>query len=237
MQITIKDKKITYTLQRKNRKTISIKITNKGEVVISAPLHISDEKINEVIEKKSNWILLKLEEFSLREPLKENTFLDERKLKFLGEKYNLSLFDTFNSNIEIIFDSKNFKIYVPKSIKENKEDYIKAALVSWYRNRAEKIFTEKVKSYAEKLKVYPKRIVIKDQKTKWGSCSSKGNINFNFRVIMAPENIVDYLVVHELCHLVHMNHSSNFWNLVKSILPNYKEAEEWLKINGINLNI
>jgi predicted metal-dependent hydrolase len=133
--------------------------------------------------------------------------------------------------------SNPYLIYVPKSIKENKEEYIKAALEGWYRIRAEKIFAEKIRFYAEKLKVYPKRIVIKDQKTKWGSCSSKGNINFNFRVIMAPENIIDYLVVHELCHLVHMNHSSDFWNLVKSILPNYREDEEWLKINGVNLNI
>ncbi|ERI95394.1 hypothetical protein HMPREF1982_00259 [Clostridiales bacterium oral taxon 876 str. F0540] len=237
MQLKLKDKTLNYTLERKNRKTISIKITNKGEVIVSAPLKISIEQIEGLIEKKSKWILLKLEEVSTRKVKTQRNFLEEGKLKFLGEEYELNIYDTFNSNIEIIFDRKNFKVYLPKNIKEDRQDYIRLALEGWYRAKAKIIFEERVRLYAEKLKVFPKRIVIKDQKTKWGSCSSKGNINFNYRVIMAPIEIIDYLTVHELCHLIHMNHSNDFWSKVEGVLPNYKQAETWLKENGNDLNI
>ena len=87
-----------------------------------------------------------------------------------------------------------------------------------------------------KINIYNK-IYIRDQKTRWGSCSSKGNLNFNWRLIMAPLFIMDYIVVHELAHLVHPNHSRDFWKLVKKIVPDYKEKKEWLKIYGNSLSI
>ncbi|HID0886867.1 TPA: M48 family metallopeptidase, partial [Clostridium botulinum] len=91
--------------------------------------------------------------------------------------------------------------------------------------------------YSNILKVAPKNIVIKNQKTLWGSCSSKGNINYNYKIVMAPLKILDYIVVHELCHLVHMNHSKDFWQLVESIIPDFKERRNWLKENGYKLKI
>jgi hypothetical protein len=85
--------------------------------------------------------------------------------------------------------------------------------------------------------VAPCKVVIKDQKTRWGSCSKKGNINLNWRLIMAPLHVIDYVVVHELCHLKVMNHSKDFWNLVESIQPNNHERRRWLKVNGNRLGI
>ncbi|MBQ8597165.1 MAG: M48 family metallopeptidase, partial [Lachnospiraceae bacterium] len=78
-------------------------------------------------------------------------------------------------------------------------------------------------------------IRIKDQKSRWGSCSSKGNLNFNWRIVMAPEPVCDYVVIHELCHLVHLDHSERFWKLVESICPGYEQYKKWLKTNGSRL--
>lgn len=156
-------------------------------------------------------------------------------LKLLGREYKLNISESFNEGIQIIFDKTQFNVYVSRFIKNNRNEYIREALTKWYRLYAARIYEDRTKYYAEKLKVSYNRITVKEQKTRWGSCSSKGNLNFNWRVIMAPIEIVDYLVVHELCHLIHMNHSKDFWALVESILSDYEKRQLWLKENGNKL--
>jgi predicted metal-dependent hydrolase len=234
MKIQIGDKTITYKLERKNRKTIGIKITNNKEVIVSSPLHLIDEKVEEIIKSKADWIIAKLETviaLSSEEPS------NLEMLKFLGQEYKLKTYESAGSTIKIIFNKSEFQAFIPRLLKDNRNEHIRELLDKWYRIQAKKILEERTMYYAGKLNVKPKRIVIKDQKTKWGSCSSKGNINYNYRIVMAPLNIIDYLVVHELCHLIELNHSQRFWNLVESILPNYKDSLAWLKYNGSSLKI
>ncbi len=102
----------------------------------------------------------------------------------------------------------------------------------WYRREAAAIFEEKAEEFAKRLHVSFEDIRIKDQKSRWGSCSSKRNMNFNWRLLMAPEPVCDYVIIHELCHLVHMNHSADFWNLVESICPDYRQYKKWLREKG-----
>ena len=99
-------------------------------------------------------------------------------------------------------------------------------------DQAVKRIPPRVRYYADLMKVTYGRITIRNQKTRWGSCSSKGNLNFNCLLMLAPEEVVDYVVVHELCHRIEMNHSEKFWKEVEKILPDYRERREWLKING-----
>lgn len=99
-------------------------------------------------------------------------------------------------------------------------------------DRAVKIFPEKVRCYAEKIGVDYGRITIRNQKTRWGSCSAKGNLNFNCLLMLAPDEVQNYVVVHELCHRKEMNHSSKFWAEVAAVMPDYKEHRTWLKENG-----
>lgn len=99
----------------------------------------------------------------------------------------------------------------------------------WYRKEALAVLTEKAAEFASCLSVGYTKIYIKDQKSCWGSCSSKGNLNFNWRIVLAPEPVCDYIVIHELCHLVHMNHSKEFWALVETLCPDYKQYRKWLK--------
>jgi predicted metal-dependent hydrolase len=230
MKIKVNEKEINYRLERKKRKTISIKITDDAEVVVSVPLSLSSEKIADIVRDKAEWILSKLE---LMEVSKKDYIED---LKFLGENYKLIANNTQNKSIKVVFNRSEFQVYVPSEL-ENKDKYIKEALTKWYKIQASSIYKERTEHYSKLLNVHPNRITIKEQKTRWGSCSSKGNLNFNWRVTMAPIEIVDYLVVHELCHLIHMNHSKDFWNLVESVLPGYKKCRDWLKVNGSSLKI
>ena len=95
-----------------------------------------------------------------------------------------------------------------------------------------KVITDKVRHYAELMQVSYGRITIRNQKTRWGSCSAKGNLNFNCLLMLVPDEVVNYVVVHELCHLVEMNHSKAFWKQVERILPEYKKHRDWLKVHG-----
>lgn len=113
----------------------------------------------------------------------------------------------------------------------------KEALEKRYRQAAREYFSSRVSFYAKILQVTFSSITIRNQKTRWGSCSSRGTLSFNWRLMLAPPRILDYVVVHELCHLIHMNHSADFWREVERILPDYKESRKWLKENGHTLHI
>lgn len=111
----------------------------------------------------------------------------------------------------------------------------KKALEDRYRKAAKEYIPKRVAFYQSFVEKSYERITIRDQKTRWGSCSSKGTLSFNWRLMLAPPAVLDYVVVHELCHLMHMNHSKAFWNAVEEIMPNYKIHRKWLKENGNKL--
>ena len=120
---------------------------------------------------------------------------------------------------------------------DNRREVIRDKVIHWYRSHADKKIRERVKKYQKQIGEEPNSIKVKKQKKRWGSCSSKRNLNFNWKLIMAPMSVIDYLVVHELAHLKYSNHSKEFWNLVEAVIPNYKEKQEWLRINGRRLDI
>jgi predicted metal-dependent hydrolase len=235
MKVKINNREIEVVVTRKNRKTISIKISESCEIIICAPLNIDDEKVKEIIKDKEEWVAQSLKQIETKR--KENVSFKEGIL-YLGIRYTLDIHKVKHKTLKIIFDNNTFNIYISESLLEKEMDvHLKELLTKWYRVQARRIFQERVNYYSSKLKLSPKRMAIKDQKSRWGSCSSKGNINLNYRLIMAPIEIIDYVIVHELCHLVHLNHSKEFWALVKEISPNYLKYKEWLKNNGNMLNL
>ena len=121
--------------------------------------------------------------------------------------------------------------------KGSKESDVRNALSDWYECHALKKLIEKTKQYAGIIGVSPNSISVKNYKSRWGSCSSKGDISYNWRIILAPPHIVNYVVVHELCHLRHMNHSPAYWKSVKQVFPDYLVCRKWLKEKGINLEV
>lgn len=118
-----------------------------------------------------------------------------------------------------------------------KETDIGPLLTAWYRKEAKNIISIRARKYAQNMGQTFGEIHIRDQKSRWGSCSSAGNLNFNWRLVMTPEWIMDYVIVHELCHLTHMDHSARFWGLVERYMPDYRAAKQWLKEHGQELVI
>lgn len=230
---------IVYTVSRTGRKTIGITINEKGDVKVSAPLFISEKEIIEVVRKKAAWITEKLNELKKRNlNTAAREYVSGEKLLYLGSEYTLKVVEKEQYKPIVFMQDDNIIVYIPRGLpEESRKQVIKDSLVKWYKQCFNDIACKRVKKYSYNLMIISCRIVIKDQKTRWGSCSSKGNINLNWRLVMAPLYIIDYVIVHELCHMRFMNHSKDFWNLVESIVPNYRECRRWLRENGYNLKI
>jgi len=239
-QIKLGNTLINYEIIRTRRKTMGIIVDHERNLIVRSPKNTAETKIEEVLKKKINWILSKLKEMDKIKPApKEKEFMTGEKLPYLGRRYRLKVNQAEISKVEVKLYQGKFIIDYPVDIEDKKEqrrEKIRAALIEWYREHAKEKINERVDKYKVKLDVEPNNVVVKKQKKRWGSCSSKDNLNFNWKIIMAPMSIVDYLVVHELTHLIHDNHSRDFWATVAAIIPDIKEKKEWLKENGRRLD-
>ncbi len=150
-------------------------------------------------------------------------------LYYLGEARTLRIMREERSRARVKLVMDLLLMWAPY---EADYEYRREQLEKWYRREAAAVFEEKAEEFAKRLHVSFEDIRIKDQKSRWGSCSSKRNMNFNWRLLMAPEPVCDYVIIHELCHLIHMNHSADFWNLVESICPDYRQYKKWLREKG-----
>ena len=210
---------ILYNIVRSNRKSIALVIDSKANLVVRAPKNANDSDIAHFVEKKKRWISEKQhkvsafsEEYS---PVKIET---GESLIYLGNTYTI-LKDTV---LEIQLSCAN--VLIPK-------EYAKTEVIVWLKNEAKRVLSERVTKYASLMGVDYSAIKISEAKARWGSCSVKGNLNFAWRLIFCPIAAIDYVVVHELSHIAYKNHSSVFWARVKTVLPNYKEWQDWLRTN------
>jgi predicted metal-dependent hydrolase len=230
---------IKYKVKRSRRKTIGIRICPEEGVILSIPMSCSEAAVQHVLNKKGQWILSKLKLINSKtQLLQDREYVTGERMKFLGDYYNLNIIEGDYKSCSAVFEKREFSIYINNEIEDSYRRFIiKEVLVKLYREIAKRFLQERSNYFANILNVKPAKITIKEQKSVWGSCSSKGNINYNWKIIMAPIAVVDYIVVHELCHLRQPNHSQDFWKLVESVLPDYKIRKNWLKDNGITLDI
>jgi len=236
MQLAIQNNRTLIELEvtRSQRKTMALTISPTGQVRVAAPTRISNREIIDWVSSKANWIANKLEEIDkLRAAQTSREYMPGELFPYLGLDYPLHI-ETHNQRTRPTADLCCGRLIV--ATPDNDADIIRGAIEAWYRGRAGEHIQARIDFFRPRLDVSPQRVTIKDQKTRWGSCSSKGNLNFNWRAIMAPLKVVDYIVVHELCHLVHLNHSQDFWKLVSSTLPDYKAGKDWLRKNGRRLS-
>lgn len=237
MKLQYQGESIAYSLLRSRRKTVAISIGTDLKILVKAPLQASAEEIQSIVEKKAGWILKKREELANCQEKKESRELTEGKwLLFQGEAYALRIAAKeqnrqreSDSSVEI--SGRTIIVYAKKEI----ETEVRRNLLEWYYEMARQWICRRTAYYNRELQEPINRICIKDQKSRWGSCSSKRNLNFNWRIIMAPPEVADYVVVHEMCHLRHLNHSSEFWAEVAGILPDYKVRRQWLRAHGGSL--
>lgn len=212
---------------RKRKKTISLQICNEASVIISAPYFTPVAEINRFVEEKQNWIHKTIQ--------KQKDEADQDKVKnfetgehflYLGISYPLEIvFEPFE-NAGVVFRNKRFYLNARED-----EDLKRYYFISWYKKKAQKFISQRLDDFSRKLKLRYESMRITSAKNRWGSCSSDDRLAFSFRLIMAPPDVIDYVIVHELAHIREKNHSSRFWQLVEDAMPEYITHRRWLHEN------
>lgn len=223
-----------YQILASDRRTIALKITRNGEVVVRIPLGLPLQAARELVQAKKGWIYTHVaksrelarqkEQFQWKEGAFVPVFGKSRTL-CLEPDYGKKSFLVKLKERELVISGP-----VEKQGGEKEQRLVEAVVKAWYKKEAKQYLQEKVSRLAGKMKVDYGRIGIRDQVSRWGSCSGKGNLNFNWRLVLLPEGLTDYVVVHELAHRRHMNHSKSFWNTVEEEMPDYRERRKALKL-------
>lgn len=210
-------------LIRSRRRTIAIQIRADGRVIVRAPLRTAQWRITEFVESKAGWIRRKKAEALKQAPLLRKEFNSGERFLFLGQEHPLRMVEKQRPALTLDDGFNLTRAALPKA---------RTVFERWYRAQALRVLTERVKYYAARHNFKPGRVRISSARTRWGSCSSKGTLSFTWRLVMAPPEVIDYVVLHELVHLKVHNHSQTFWKGVAELLPGYKQQVNWLKKNG-----
>ena len=219
-------------IRQPNRKTAKVIVDTDNAISVIVPADLSEQDIEKIIQKKQQWIRKKqaLNNEVLR-PTKAKEFVSGEAISYLGRNYRLKV--CYGSYSPVEYEKGRFMVTVPECLLQSSRDqFIETSLIKWYKRQALVKFQQRAKKFSELLNTSPRSIKVGDFKSQWGSCHQDGTITVNWKVAMAPMSIVDYVVAHELCHLVHDDHSQDFWRLLSKIMPDYKDRKEWLRING-----
>ncbi len=230
-----RDKSMPYMVVRSSRATADIIIERDGRVLVRAPEWVDDEQVENIVESKHYWIYRSLAEWRdlnatrvLREYKNGEGFL------YLGRAYRLLLVADQDEPLQL----KNGRFTLRRDIVDRGEiTGAQAAFRDFYVRRGIERFRARVKYYAPKVGVIAASVDVRDLANRWASCSPTGDVVFHWKCLMAPQTIIDYVVVHELCHLHHLDHTDAFWNEVDKVIPEYRERKEWLRTQGAGLDV
>lgn len=215
-------------IERSKRKTLSLTVLKNGNVIVKAPINMKDEIINNFVESKQSWIRDKLS--SIKETQsKYEDIISGSKIMIYGNKYSV-----YKADVKQIQTSNKFELFVPLKYDSEK---LGKAVSSWLKKLAKKVLAERLSFIEKRISLKSTSFKIGDSRGRWGSCNSYGNIILNYRVVMLPPAIIDYVLVHELCHLVELNHSKRFWENVEKFLPNFELQRKSIKEYGFLLSL
>ena len=219
----------------KRKKTVSLLI--KGDqVCLVIPKKLTQQRIDEILKKKTRWIEKKLYENELHELPSAKTYVDGEIFTYLGKNYRLHCSE--GEPVGVNLKSGSLHSVVTRGLADTERNQThREQIGDWYQQRAFEVLKKRTLMHAEVLKVHPKSIKVKNYKARWGSCSAKGDIGYNWKIVIAPRKIVDYVIFHELSHLLQHDHSERFWCQVEKYVPDYRECRSWLKKNGPGLFI
>lgn len=211
-------------------------VVRSGEVAVIAPRSVERRAIVAFVESKRRWIQGKTEAQRGLTPLGAPArCVSGAKVRYRGRLLELRVEEANGETPSLRF-ANGFHARVPRSVEgERREAVVRELLVEWFKARALADADLWTRRYRDALGVRPTRIRIGDQKTLWGSCSARGAISLNWRLVAAPRPVFEYVVVHELCHLIERNHGRRFWSLVAGLLPDYRDRRQWLKRHGVAL--
>ncbi|MGP1909739.1 M48 family metallopeptidase [Metabacillus sp. JX24] len=235
MNHTYAGETIRYEVTHKKRTSIGLRMDQYGIVEVLAPKGTSKEQVHQVLE--ANWALIqeKLKDVQARmQGTLKKTYKYGETFLYLGKAYLISI--THDETIEkdhVVFDGKTLHIQV----KQQEDAIIRQALKRYYYQQCKAIVEKSIKSHQSHFKMKPRSVKIVDSKKNWGTCNGNLELTFNWKLAMAPQVVIDYVVVHEMCHMVHLNHDRSFWRLVGKIMPDYKEREAWLAVSSWRMTV
>ena len=224
---------IPYNIIKTRRIKASEVIVDVDTITVRVPYDKDKTEIQRLVLDKASWILRKQREYRETTPqLTKPSFKENTTLPYLGNNYSLVMNKSHTKNGIDLVDGKfvatiRLSRFTPSLLQKLYEN--------WLRENSQGIFEDKVNKYSKKLGVLTNQIVIKNLKNRWGSLTKNGVLNLNLNLIKAPENVIDYIILHELCHLKIKEHSHHYWAMLHKYMPNYHDNVEWLKANGSNL--
>lgn len=217
------------------RKTTDIVIERNGLITVRPPINFSPEQVDAVVESKRIWIYRNLAEWRdlnatavVREWVNGETFL------YLGRSYRLSIIDGQDCDLKL---TEGRFCLQRKLIDEGGSSAAKLAFENYYCDKGLERIKERVKYFSAKVGVATPLVKVKELGFRWASCSKNDDLTFHWKCMMAPPKVIDYIIVHELCHVHHRDHSDAFWNEVDKVMPDYRERKDWLRKNGANLDL
>lgn len=214
-----------YKISRSGRHSISLQINHNGELVVKAPYLVPAFVVHQFVKNKSEWIAKQLKLVTKFHTTVVGEIAEGDEYPFLGNTHTLRAGNYKQIHIANTLNIPSFLMF-----------RVKKELTAWYITQAKKIITESVIRNASLMKTSYKNITYSDTTSKWGSCAHDNALQFNWRLVMAPLNIIEYVVVHELAHTKEKNHGAHFWSIVATYKPAYKQYVKWLKINSHKLH-
>lgn len=226
---------IEFTLIRSDRKTADIVIERSGEIIVRAPQGIDEEAVRKAVADRALWVHRSLaEQEDLNGSRKRRPLVQGQGFPYLGRAYRLK----FVSDSPVPLRLKNGRWEMCEVwLTRSGEAAARKAFRDLYIARGQSIYRERVQALVPLVGVEPGAIAVKELGFHWASCGTAGALNFHWKTLMAPQGVIDYIVVHELCHLRHRDHSDAFWNEVDKVLPRYRERRDWLRRNGASLDL
>ena len=218
----------TDNIIRNNRKLLTLTIDKQGKLLIKAPFNMPEKTIMEFIAKKQNWIESKQRMIFNARTLHKD-ILSYNSLLYFGTLYKPQFVESVK---QIEIDGENINIPILTKVEK-----VQKILVKWYKIQAEKALITRVEYFLQIMSLKCTSVKLINSKRKWGTCDSSGNLAFNWRTIMLPHKIIDYIVVHEITHILEMNHSKAFWEVVQAIVPDYKSRRQLLKSSNYILDL
>lgn len=218
---------IAEVIRTTRRKTATVKVDD-GVVSVVVPEQLPEVRIEQLLKDKNRWIKDKISTQRKIQPQSPKEFVSGEAFSYLGRNYRLKVVRGPFKPVKLL----QGRLVATLPFGPDKPHMVRNALVRWYRAQAAPKLIEKTARYAEIIGVEPTGVSIKTFKARWGSCNDKGRIDYNWKIIMAPHQIVDYVVMHELCHLKHYNHSKDYWKQVEVFCPDFREKREWLRENS-----
>jgi predicted metal-dependent hydrolase len=231
-EIVLNSKVVSYTLKRSMKaRCLWLRVKNGSGLIVTVPRGYNINNVDSYLYTKSRWILRALDKINSIKHDQENN-PSPNTIMYLGNSLNISKIHVENQSTELIRDKNCLIVNIDSNNLNSQANQIEF----WLKNQAIIYLNQRTRYFAEKMNLSYNKLSIRNQKSRWGSCSRNKNLSFNWKLIMTPEYILDYVVIHELCHLREMNHSRNFWNLVSQYCPDWKEYRKWLNKNSSYLH-